>query len=132
MINQTGPKNQIQKWKKSIRKVTMIDARLTSMPWTLGQGSYLSDTLTGKSTKYLEDRAAEKKAKTTKEFCATSDRSRIEAKERAKTKRHEMNREKSRDEALRYLEVMRISDDTIELDFYNRKMGPDDCSYPIF
>ena len=84
--------------------------------------------LTGKSTKYLEDRAAEKKAEDDKKnFVQPLTEAEIEAKERAKTKRHEMNREKSRDEALRYLEVMRISDDTIELDFYNRKMGPDDC-----
>ena len=83
---------------------------------------------TGKTTEYLLERAAEKKKADDKaNNVVPLTEAEIEAKKRATTKLHDMNREKSREQALKYLEDMRVTDDTVELDFYNRKMGPEDC-----
>ena len=83
---------------------------------------------TGKTTEYLLERAAEKKKADDKaNNVVPLTEAEIEAKKRATTKLHDMNREKSREQALKYLEDMRMTDDTVELDFYNRKMGPEDC-----
>ena len=83
---------------------------------------------TGKDYQYLVDRATEKKAAEDRaNNVVPLTEAEIEAKHRARNKLYDMNREKSREQALQYLEDMRISEDTLELDFFNRKIGKEDC-----